>query len=336
MAWIDNNTIGVFHFDKNNFWGCDTYKKVTITKDSEDTSGAEINEDSKFGSSCLNSVATRSPGFSVKVTDEDLKANSTWTIDWWDNLANSQSPVKPILMMIGDPELTATIGVQIYIGNLQDSDKIFCNIGSDGSSWNILNGVNTGFTGRDAWHHRAVVYNGSEIRFYQDGVKVSTHSAVIPPEIPFVFRLNGNPSSIMDAKKFPGKIDELRISLGELYTDNFTPETAPYRKKIVYGRKISAGGGGSAPEPAVETVTVTNESTAQPSVILLSSDGKTQYSYAMSRGDTKTSVVKGCLVGFTTGSVPTYFPTKNMESIGEDTVNSCKIYKINGDVTFSR
>ena len=89
----------------------------------------------------------------------------------------------------------------------------------------------TGVSVRDGnWHHIAVVRNGSSWALYVDGVSRATNtwSGTIAdiPYVPYIGR--DQYYSGIEARDFPGYIDELRITKVCRYTSDFTPPTAAF------------------------------------------------------------------------------------------------------------
>jgi hypothetical protein len=89
----------------------------------------------------------------------------------------------------------------------------------------------TGVSVRDGnWHHIAVVRNGSSWVLYVDGVSRATNtwSGTIADIAygPYIGR--DQYYSWLEARDFPGYIDELRITKACRYTSDFTPPTAAF------------------------------------------------------------------------------------------------------------
>lgn len=102
-------------------------------------------------------------------------------------------------------------------------------VSSNGTSWNIFNATNVGAMNNNAWHHWALVRNGTSLRVYRDGVLVA--SATLAAGLNFTQKgtwtsigvKNVSPSSGGDQ---PSRYQYTRITKGVArYTANFTPPT---------------------------------------------------------------------------------------------------------------
>ena len=112
----------------------------------------------------------------------------------------------------------------LYLNN-----RFYIWITSNGSSWDIANGVNTGVAlGADTWTHYAVCRQGSSIRIFIAGTLATTitSSAAISNDstAPFQIGTDGG-SSAFDG----GRLAGIRVTNGTArYTANFTPPTAVF------------------------------------------------------------------------------------------------------------
>jgi hypothetical protein len=113
------------------------------------------------------------------------------------------------------------------------------NVGGKGAFFVSYNGISTIGIYSDAgindgaWHHCAIIRNGSELAMYIDGIKqidvadVSTNSIYYNVNTPLTLGRRSNSSN--NPYYFNGYIDELRISNGiARWTTDFTPEIGPY------------------------------------------------------------------------------------------------------------
>jgi len=100
---------------------------------------------------------------------------------------------------------------------------------SSGGGWDLANGVfGSNYVTLNDWNHIAFVRQGSVFTLFLNGqVEAQNDSGVSDPVAAADFRIGvwgNNQSPIND-----GYVDELRITNGTaLYTDNFTPPTAPF------------------------------------------------------------------------------------------------------------
>jgi hypothetical protein len=108
----------------------------------------------------------------------------------------------------------------------KNGTTLYAFLSSNGSTWNIANGVTVGTIAANTWHHVALVRNGTTFTAYLDGVGtvVATSSAALVD--------NGQPFATSDTRPsewFNGFMDEARITKGVArYTINFTPPTGPH------------------------------------------------------------------------------------------------------------
>jgi len=125
----------------------------------------------------------------------------------------------------------------------KNSNKLSTLISQGGSSWRIQPLANGGMVlnlaGSDAityssaistsaWHHIAVVKNGSTTTMYIDGISVGTTSSNASNNNTDNIYIGVNPEN--SAWAFDGYIDDLRITRGYArYTGNFTPPTSAFQ-----------------------------------------------------------------------------------------------------------
>ncbi len=81
----------------------------------------------------------------------------------------------------------------------------------------------------NTWHHLATVYDGKSISFYIDGNKVQSKNLVQNKTVNGYFDNDDYPLYFGDKNNAKGfMLDEVRISQGVRYTDNFTPSSQPF------------------------------------------------------------------------------------------------------------
>lgn len=88
-------------------------------------------------------------------------------------------------------------------------------------SYGYVSGATTITT--NVWHHIAAVYTGSQLKVYLDGVLDGTNTCNFTPQTNSAGVRIGRGSNIYYPNNFNGRIDEVRISDGNVYTANFTP-----------------------------------------------------------------------------------------------------------------
>ncbi len=96
-----------------------------------------------------------------------------------------------------------------------------------GATWKYFSSGNNTAPSDSGWHHIAVTYDGSTLRWFVDGAQTNSISAsgsVGGTEQ----RVTVGSEEGGSSNNFNGDIDELRISTVARYTSNFTPSTAPF------------------------------------------------------------------------------------------------------------
>lgn len=137
-----------------------------------------------------------------------------WTIDYWIY-----------------PRAASEWAVDFFLGGASNASAIFraqsINTGflffvGNGISWALNNGAVD--ASMNTWHHVAIVYNGEACSIYVDGQRYHhfglTIRAITGPQNYFGAGWGGQ-------FKSNSYRDEIRISKGVRWTDNFTPPTSP-------------------------------------------------------------------------------------------------------------
>jgi len=98
--------------------------------------------------------------------------------------------------------------------------------GSSNAYYNMLGGTPE----TNVWHHLAIVRSGREVKMYEDGIVIDTHTESTPrsydggEEVLVGARYSGGVIQFLD-----GWLDELRVSKGiARWTDSFVPPNKPY------------------------------------------------------------------------------------------------------------
>ena len=95
----------------------------------------------------------------------------------------------------------------------------------------------------DRWSHFAVVFGTDSTRVYLDGKLVATCEPTSPPEVesPFVI---GNVGKRQDQMRFVGKLRSVRITEGERFSNEFTPdqEFAGSSSLLIFDESSLGGG----------------------------------------------------------------------------------------------
>jgi len=152
--------------------------------------------------------------------DFDFGAGS-FTVDWWE---------KRFSVVAGSATVRRQLdnAVQGYLLNHATAGPRYQTyMSSNGSSWDIAGGIDSGSVDLDVWVHYAVVRNGNTFYHFKNGAQTATWSssaALLACPANHALTLghwNGN--------GFHGYIDEFRISKGiARWTSNFTPPGQAY------------------------------------------------------------------------------------------------------------
>lgn len=170
-----------------------------------------------------------SPGGSTYGTvggssSDGVPASNVWTLEARFRIASAPTDNVRIIVSGG--------GGKCWIG-ITTNGKLVMNAANVGGGDIYLLGTDPGGGGTmpnvadDAWHHVAMVVNGSTFEGFLDGVKLGTHSGAM---------LNGAGSGVMNIGNhgsgpwyvWPGLLDEIAVWSSARYTSNFTPPAAPY------------------------------------------------------------------------------------------------------------
>ncbi len=143
-----------------------------------------------------------------------------FTIDFWVRFNSLSTPQHLVTKL--NTSLYGPFAITI------DGSYVYCASSSNGTSWGMIFAwPYGGHLAVGEWHHFAFVRNGSDWRFYLDGVSraSTTVSQTVMPNITDV-TIGANADG-----SFPlnGWMDELRISKGiARWTNNFTPPASEY------------------------------------------------------------------------------------------------------------
>lgn len=135
------------------------------------------------------------------------------TIEFWINF--SSTPSTYVALVAG-----TTANTQLFITTKIDGTGL--RFGLSGVA-EYATGSQTWAAG--AWYHVALVRNGTDVRFYVNGVNVTDGTATNSTSYSGAFLLGGNVGGTVN---FPGYISNLRVVKDTaVYTAAFTPPTAP-------------------------------------------------------------------------------------------------------------
>lgn len=180
---------------------------------------------SKFGGKSILFNGVNQCLATPAITDFDFGANS-FTIDWWEyrtNISNAGNGVFSNASKLG-----------LHVGGIE-SGNVTAYASSNGSSWDIINGLSLGTPDLNVWSHRAIVRNGNTFYGFKNGTLIST----ITVASALVIYFSGGTTTVgcyqdnngINQYWFNGYIDEFRISKGiARWTTAFTPPVLPYSK----------------------------------------------------------------------------------------------------------
>jgi hypothetical protein len=166
-----------------------------------------------------------------------LAVNGDFTADFWAYTASFATDCPtPFSMPIGSNR-----GVFVY---LMSDTTYLCDM-----SPNLISSQ-CAQVAAGAWHHYAVVRNGTTMSLFIDGEKKTSIAGVTTINDTIVL---GCLPSAASASYFNGYIDEFRVSDIARWTSNFTPPTEPYAGASSGG----AGGDSGGDDPEETTITFT-------------------------------------------------------------------------------
>jgi len=170
----------------------------------------------KFGTASLSLSGTKNIGY-ANHTDWDFGAGD-FTIDWWE-----YRTAKAANQPIASRQYNTTYSPWLI---WSDANNVVFHSSTNGTSWNVFNGVLVGAMENNVWHHFAIVRNGNSWLFFRDGILQNTQTAAV------TLPANSGQMNIglaLSSSYYAGYIDEFRISKGiARWTANFTPPAAPY------------------------------------------------------------------------------------------------------------
>jgi hypothetical protein len=218
----DTDTLLLLHMEGENngqlFFDSTGRHTITVGNDAKTSTAQE-----KFGVSSLYCDGT-DDYLEVGASEDFSFGTGDWTVECWIKTAGNGE-----IFSLGHPSGSSG-GMRIFL----ESGKLKFSGGNQDSYLD-----NTVTFNDDAWHHLAVVRDGSTITGYKDGV------AGANPQSP-----NSNPIGWTDyparvgirgdelTNDFTGYIDELRVSSTARYTSNFTSPSSAFSGTVSEGRLV--------------------------------------------------------------------------------------------------
>ena len=191
-------------------------------------------EKKKFGDSSL--YLNWGPYIYTEQTDKLIFEGSDFTIDAWIYTTNStdRQTFFAYALPEGSGVSYAVDLLYTYVGpgvNMWGS--------STGNTWDLVNsdpgggGIGTDTLTANAWHHVALVRNGTNLSLYLDGVSQASvtlpANAIAYPNYRQTLRLGLWDNGYYG---YYGYIDEFCVRNYAVWTSNFTPPTQPYEKYV--------------------------------------------------------------------------------------------------------
>lgn len=155
--------------------------------------------------------------------------NSPWSIEWWEKDIKTGGAVSAMFTNSVDSSANAS-GV---LCTTSTNQRCITNMTAQGSSSYFVSNKQFGDDIIDEWAHRAMVFDGTNYTFYQNGVQYLTFTGSPWKNID-TFQIGRWRNSAGTLAK---KIYNLRVEGKVLYTENFTPSIEPFKNEIFHSSK---------------------------------------------------------------------------------------------------
>jgi len=143
----------------------------------------------------------------------DWTLGTTFTIDMW--LRMDSSPTNTGQQTIWAQQVSGTDRFVWWINGTTQQVQLKINDNDQ------FGGINVGLS-FDTWHHVALVFDGTNARFFTDGVQKSSSTIVVSGGVPDI-SAGVNIGYQVSSGPFQGYLDEIRVSKGiARWTSNFT------------------------------------------------------------------------------------------------------------------
>ena len=238
-----------FTYDAGNTGGIDGNTKLALHLDNATTdSSATTATVSLSGTAAFSTTKTMfgtyglsygSNGY-VSVTNNSTLNNFTaLTIDMWSDA----------------PPVFNTNGVSTYAW-LMVFDGTSFYMSSTNAGWNLVSNASTGWTSTaGVMTHFAITWDGTNIRFYQNGNLTATVAVSTGPGTTGPWSFGASQAQ----RNNNGYIDEIRVSNVVRWTSNFVPSQSAYSTETI-GKDSSGNGNNWTPTNISVTAGVTNDS----------------------------------------------------------------------------
>lgn len=204
----DPQTVSLLHFNVDL---TDEAMKIWTSVNSAAVSATQ----SKFGGKSLFLNGTNQYISTPATTDLNLPGD--FTVEWWEYRTSGTS-----VAFCGGFGAPADAS---YLIGYYNSGAIKLYLSSNGTSFDIANGVTMGTAILNTWTHYAVARQGNNFYTFQNGIQQATFSSssvIIAQNYPNVIGYSTG------GTYFAGYIDEFRVSKVARYTSNFTPATTEF------------------------------------------------------------------------------------------------------------
>jgi hypothetical protein len=176
----------------------------------------------------FNQVATFPGGTAISLPDApDLDLKGDFTVDFWFCYGVTTN----VGDIIGKRNNSTAQAPFLF---LQNASSLTFYASSNGSSWDIANGVTAAGPGIAAgtWYHFACVKQGNTYKFYiNGGLQAATvTSALVPWKTTMPMQIGG-----VGGAFYNGYLDEVRVSKIARWTAAFTPPNQPYYARLDVG-----------------------------------------------------------------------------------------------------
>jgi hypothetical protein len=211
----DSYTKLLLHFDSQLDSAVGASKRRIITP-----YNAPFNATKKFGTGSIFFNGTGSSYVLVENSADFDFGSGNFTVDWWEYRLNAIDGAAMVRRQIDN-------NVQGYLLGHATTNRGKIYMSSNGSSWDVANGIDMGAFDFGQWTHYAVVRNGNTFRTYKNGTVVTEWGSTLA-----LLSAPANSSMTLghwNGNGVNGYLDELRISKGiARWTANFAPPQRAY------------------------------------------------------------------------------------------------------------
>ena len=236
----NNNTTALFNFDRNGSTDAEDSSNIDIGSHKIAFSGSAKIRSSPFGDgkSAMYFDGSNDKSTAPYSTDFNFdSASSSWTIEFWANNLGGQSNYGLVTYWASSARCWS-----VQYGDASSTVLGLANgNGSSSQGTTVASTISAADIGTNEWHHYAIVNDGTNIKFYLDGVAKGSGSSVVCGG-------SGHTGATLEigtwsagAGAFNGYLDEIRIVKGTaVYTGDFTVPTSRLSTTQSSGTNIAA------------------------------------------------------------------------------------------------